>query len=467
MSEAATSAALLSARYIAIRTAEAQGLTDRLLEAARDKTPGVRRLFVPVLYRFWHRNREEGWKLIEQIADGCVRFPGLVDRDALEMLGEVSMPILNACRQQPDQLARLSAIWHTELTALFGSLLARTVRVLGRSWVLRTGANSLAAVMKNQPPYQPVNYRELDAAFARPDSDRVAWKEALACLEQPELAPGPIERILSRTDQPFDLYIMMVCERALIYYGARTDPAAAMDLLERLFHEGCPWFRQSILYILSHTLSYLPELEESWIDRFNALSEAFFVSDSWKLQTQSGNYKFPGQVTNADVVAARHRPGRPPHVVPLMMQRAIAAGNEEQIAALFDAIDSVAFYHQNGALALAMLERAHEYGGASVERRLIVGLANVRLLDQPLVDAYLEQKRAFAGIDPEHVAAAEPTISEEDFITLIDGFMVHMMLTSDNFRGQICGAFRRATHARSVQEFLVQILEWVRDGLAV
>ena len=134
---------------------------------------------------------------------------------------------------------------------------------------------------------------------------------------------------------------------------------------------------------------------------------------------------------------------------------------------MFEAIDSVGFYHQNGALALAMLERAHEYGGAAVERRLIVGLANVRLLDQPLVDAYLEQNRAFAGIDPEHVAAAEPTICEEDFITLIDGFMIHMMLTSDNFRGQICGAFRRATVARSVQEFLVQILEWVRDGLAV
>ncbi|MGH7051165.1 MAG: hypothetical protein ACREE5_11045, partial [Acetobacteraceae bacterium] len=64
MSETNASAALLNARYIAIRTAEAKGLTDRLLEAAHDKTPGVRTLVAPLLYRFWHRNRSEGWKLV-------------------------------------------------------------------------------------------------------------------------------------------------------------------------------------------------------------------------------------------------------------------------------------------------------------------------------------------------------------------------------------------------------------------
>jgi hypothetical protein len=35
---------LLNARYVAIRTAEARNMTDRLLQAARDRTPGVRRL---------------------------------------------------------------------------------------------------------------------------------------------------------------------------------------------------------------------------------------------------------------------------------------------------------------------------------------------------------------------------------------------------------------------------------------
>jgi len=40
VSDGPDSQALLNARYVAIRTAEAKGLTDRLLEAARDRTPG-------------------------------------------------------------------------------------------------------------------------------------------------------------------------------------------------------------------------------------------------------------------------------------------------------------------------------------------------------------------------------------------------------------------------------------------
>jgi hypothetical protein len=38
-----------------------------------------------------------------------------------------------------------------------------------------------------------------------------------------------------------------------------------------------------------------------------------------------------------------------------------------------------------------------------------------------------------------------------------------LILTSDYFRGRVCEAFRRAAEARSVTQFLVQILEWVRD----
>ena len=61
MSGSDASSALLNARYIAIRTAEAKGLTDRLLQATHDRTPGMRRLLVPLLYRYWYANREAGW----------------------------------------------------------------------------------------------------------------------------------------------------------------------------------------------------------------------------------------------------------------------------------------------------------------------------------------------------------------------------------------------------------------------
>ena len=86
---------ILNARYVAIRTAEARGLTDRLLQAARDRTPGVRRILVPLLYRFWYREREKAWDLLARIAEDVVPFSGVPNAFATETFAEVSLAILN------------------------------------------------------------------------------------------------------------------------------------------------------------------------------------------------------------------------------------------------------------------------------------------------------------------------------------------------------------------------------------
>jgi hypothetical protein len=467
MSGTDAAAALRNARYIAIRTAEAKGLTDRLLEATRDRTPGIRRLLVPLLYRYWYANRDKGWELIERIAGRAVRFPGLVDRSAVEILGEISMPILHISREEPEALARLLAIWRTLFARILGSPLAMMARLLGRNFVLRRIANSFAGVMQQQPDYQPVNHQELVATFALPDEARVAWRRALECLEQPAGRPDAIEAILMQTDRPFDLYLMLVCERALICHGARTDPAYILDMAERIFHDGCRWFRHSLLYVLYHAFDHRTDIEDGWLERYEALALEFFVSGSWRLVTGAGRYAMPGHVANPDVVAARRRPGRAPRVVPALLQRAIAAGDEAEIAALFAAIDGVGFYHAEGELALALIEKAQELGGSSVEHRVVTALAGVRVLDQPLIDAVLDQRRMFPRITLSEVAEAEPTIVEEDLLTLVDGFVIHMMISSDEAREQLCLLFRRALGARGATECLLQLLEWTRDRLGV
>lgn len=460
------SAALMNARYIAIRTAEAEGLSHRLLEAARDRTPGMRRMLAPLLYRYWVHHREDAWQLFERIAAGSVRFPGLVDREAIVLLCEVSMPVLNACRQEPAELTRLAAIWQAQMSAVFGSPLAKAGRLLARRWMLKAGANAFGEVMKRQPAYQLVNYQELEVTFARPDSFRRMWSEALSCLERPELGHEAVAAILSDPALPYDLYLMLICERVLVYQGVKGDTAAVIDLLERLFQEGCPWFRQSILYALFHILRVQPAVEDAMLDRYDALAREFFASGSWRLTTSRATYEFAAITANSDVVAFGHRPERPPRVVPALLEQAISSGNGEELAALFGAIDGVAFYHGNGALALELLRHAYELGGKAIEPRIVASLATVRLQNQLLVDAFISQHRLFAGISPAYVAAKEPSVSEEDLVTLIDGFVIHMLLNSAYFRGQICAAYRRALDVRSVEEFLMQIMEWVRDELA-
>jgi hypothetical protein len=460
-----TPAALLNARYIAIRTAEAKGLTDRLLQAAHDKDPAVRRLLVPMLFRFWHRDHERGWMLLEQIAQHAVRFGGLLDTNSIELLGAVSAAILNVSRQQSDDLARVGAIWRGLIDRILGSPLARAARLVGRGVVLRGLVGLLAQRLKDQPNYQPLNYAELVASFARPADIRAQWRRVLACLEQPDTAPGPIVDVLSQRDLPFDLYLMMVCERALIYYGVKTNPADMMDTAEHLFHHGAQWFRQSVLYVLLHVLAARDSVDAATFDRYEDLTYKFYRSGDWQLDSGAAHYVFANQLANVDAIVAQHGGGRTPHVVGDLLDSAIATNDADAIEALFDAIDGVAFYHANGALALMMLERAYIAGGAAVEDRVVASLASVRLQDQPLVDAFLQQHISFARIRPETVAAAQPSVGDEDFNTLIDKFFIQTMLSSDDFRAQLCRVLDATLTLRNAEEFLVLIVEWLRDEL--
>jgi hypothetical protein len=49
---------------------------------------------------------------------------------------------------------------------------------------------------------------------------------------------------------------------------------------------------------------------------------------------------------------------------------------------------------------------------------------------------------------------------------MVDQFVIETMLHSSDFRAQLCAAFRRALTVRTVDQFLVQILQWIRDELS-
>jgi hypothetical protein len=461
MAEQNTPSQILSARYVAIRTAEARGLTDRLLEAARDRTPGLRSMLVPLLYRFWYRSRDEGWALLEQIGDDVIsrRFPNLIDNYAVETFAEFSLAVLNTSRHDPSQLERLAGIWRVRVERIFATPLAR---LLGQGLVLRVMARPVTRVLARQPAFQPLNLRELRATFAQPDDFRQIWRNILVCLEQPENGYGQIAELLMQKDRPYDLYVMLLCERTLIYHGVARDAEGVITLLERVFAEGNASFRQSVIYILFHILTNLPKVEDSWLNRYVAICEEFFTSNSWRMTTSAGEYNFGSHLCWPEVAVDQNRPGSEPRVIPQLLARAVDAGDEAQIDGLFAAIDSIAFAYSRAGLALNLLERALQLGGPAFEDRVLKSLATVRLQNQPLVDAFIEQHRNLANLR-ERLEGIEASIRENDMPTLLDGLTVQLILSSSYFRGRVCDAFRRAIDAHSVPQFLVQILEWLRD----
>ncbi len=47
------------------------------------------------------------------------------------------MPILNEVRHDSDEMAKLAAIWQSEMTRLLGSPLAKAARAFGWNWALK------------------------------------------------------------------------------------------------------------------------------------------------------------------------------------------------------------------------------------------------------------------------------------------------------------------------------------------
>ena len=141
---------------------------------------------------------------------GHAAFPGIPDAYAVETFAEFSLATLNGCRGDRQQLDRLASIWHGFVERIFATPLAR---LLGSGLMLKLLAKPVAQVLQRQPAFQPLNFKELQVIFP---ARKRCEASGLGHLS-PRAAGaghGPIADLLRRKDAPFDLYQMMLSERA-------------------------------------------------------------------------------------------------------------------------------------------------------------------------------------------------------------------------------------------------------------
>jgi hypothetical protein len=450
----------MAARRAAIRICEARNYDDLLLAMAKDKAPAVRVVLGAMLYHHWLRRRDDGWRLIDGLAAEMFGLLSLPNVGAIEVLGHMSLAILNNHRDDAPTMTRLLGVWRKIAHRVTRGPIVRTV---GRKWVLDALLKLLIGLMNRQPAYQPFNTREMEVCFARPPGARGSWSVALGCLERPQDDIAPmVDALLDRT-QPFDVYLMLVAERAMIC-RAGHDLAGTVDALERLFRDGAQWFRQSVLYALFHILQQAPDVDESMFQRYGTMTEAFFVEDGAAMTTTTGTYAFAPHLAWPEIAAETHQPGREPWLLTRLLDSAIRAKDGDRIDRVFKAIDLISFAYGRSTLALGLVEKANAIGGAEIEPRLIETLANIRFQDEALVEEFLDRPE-FARLKP-LVKATAPTIRGEDIPTWVDGFVIQSMVSSEPFHREYCAAFRRALTARSASECLRQILVWVIGLLA-
>ena len=111
------SPAALNARRVAIEVAYHFGLGGGLKAAALDRSRAVRILAGPYLYRFWKREREAGWKLLDALAHNMVAPPGLPNFTRIESCTLMSVMIM-IHSDDPGTLERLREPWLVNVNRL-------------------------------------------------------------------------------------------------------------------------------------------------------------------------------------------------------------------------------------------------------------------------------------------------------------------------------------------------------------
>ncbi len=452
---------LLSARIVAIQTAAYRGYPDALLAAAGDRSAAVRAVLVPHLYRYWKARGEEGWALLDGLGAQLPGRFGLPRQSQVEVSGGLSLAILTRDYDDPATLERLGGFWRANVRRLLTSPLVRTA---ASRLVLKGAVAALNVVMRDQPEYQPLNLRELRHTFSAPGSHERGLR-ALRALEEPSVGVGCVVEVLEERSLPFDVYLMMVAERALVLHGAR-DPAATLTAITHIYRDGAPWFRQSCLYSAFHTLNVEGAVEDAWLDTLGELTEDFFHADRARLQTAVAAYSFPPHLAWAEIVFERHRPTGKARFLNPFFAAAQARGDEELCRTVITACHLLSFAYRQPQIALDALRDIVPSvpPGSALQDALVEALANIRLYEDASVDRFLH---GLGDHELERrVTASAATVRAEEFPTWMDSFVNHQLTSSDEFRLEMCGAFRRAAAVANVRELLYDNVRWVLNLLA-
>ncbi|HUC38113.1 MAG TPA: toll/interleukin-1 receptor domain-containing protein [Acidimicrobiales bacterium] len=449
----------LNAVLVSMRTAAERGYRDQLVGLALDESPAVLAMLVPYLYRFWKMRREEGWKLLDELAPHFCKRLGAPREEMVTVIGGLGTAIVSEYFDDRDTMTRLGKYLAERVKQ---SLSSPVGRALGRSLLLKVGIAALTKLMKDQPEYQPVNLPELNHSIPASPEVKEKATAVLEVLERPERGVDAIADLLTgRPDPGYNLGIMMIAERALVVQGAR-DPASTMAALRRIFHDGYPWLQQSVLYAASKILetSDLESTDPAWVESYVDMTTEFVRTTRATLETKIGTYSVPTAIAGVEVVLERHSPAGTSRFIPECFALAMAEGDLALATRVIKATHLLSLLGHP----LIALDALDGIVDATLEHQeltdLVVDvLANIRLYEDRSVYRFLSRKHR-----PElttKVLATPPSLSANEFPTMIDFFANHQLVNSEDGRREICGMFRKQVNAKSGAEVLHDVVIWV------
>jgi len=453
---------IINARRVAIVVAHSLDLNEMLVRASQDPAPAVQALLVPYLYRFWNKDHDAGWLLMDRLSEKLTHRGGLPKIRTVSVYGGLCLAILIYHSDEPAVVERLQAHWKESVRRILHYTGGRSRTFLIRS-TLRLGifalTRMLQLLMAAQPEFQPINLREMRVSYARgAGAEQRMGLEILEYLEHPERGFAEPINVLMNKDLPYGLYLMLVVERTLIFHSAK-DPRGVMRALFEVHRNGCEWFRHSALYIGYHALNLAERVEDEWLDLFARMTRETISSTRATFQTSTAKYELLPQIAAAEIVLDKHRPQGRAQFIPEFYAEAKRLGDPDYARRVIGACGLLSFGYRRHELALDALRPALADRDPQVRAAVVEALAAVRFHSEEAVDRFLESEHARdLG---QQVASMTLGAKSNDIFVWVDQYVIHALLNSDHFRTEVVSAFRRAGHARSLPELLQQILKWV------
>jgi hypothetical protein len=452
----------LNARRVAIEVAYHYGLGDQLEAAALDRSRAVRILAGPYLYRFWKKETEPGWKLLDNIAGNMVAPIGLPNFTKIESCTLMSVMIMIHHSDDAHTLERVREPWIGNVKRL--ERLAKLSRLVLPP-ALFVFQYALRHMMAQQADFQPVNLPELLAMFT--NSRQIpSRKLGVECLAEMESLDGGCERTIQalldkRT--AFDVFLMQVAERVLFLHGCR-DPERIMQAMSRIYRDGCPWFHQSVLYTSFHILRSVPAVEDSLLEEYKSLTRETIAESRGLFITPNGKYPLLPHMGWAEIIFDQHRPTGKAQFIPQFYREAIGLGDIEYARRALRATGVLSHSYDRHDLALLALEDAAAAPKPQLRETLVDLLANIRFYDEAAVDRFLAQH---AGPDlATRVLSATPSIRSADTFNWIDSFVNAQMLASEQYRLQVAATYRSAGTSKSLSQGMARVLKHVMNMIA-
>lgn len=358
-------------------------------------------------------------------------------------------------QDEPALLAPLESRWREDLEQL-SDLGRRRPWLLW--WPLTLYVLCLRVLVAFLPRSEPINCGEFALSFRRPDRGRRLTVGVLKRFDEvSDAALKELARDVERAPE-FDVYLMAVAERALIRKGV-LDPDRVHPFLERLFHNGPVWFRQSCAYASFHILHKTTRAHDpAHFAAQRAMTGELVEKDRALVTGGKRSYELLPHLVWPDLVGERH--GRGQVYLAALLEDALQASEvdpERRVVAVrvIRAACQAGVKYQRYAIALQALDPVMNTRDPVLRTALVEALANLRLFAEETVDDFLAGRRELAL----EVRETPPTARIDDLFALVDEFVIDSITSHPHRRAEIVAGLQRGASAKSLNDWLAHVFK--------